>query len=223
MLPTAVFIILGLLQMGLMQQGRLFADYAAYRGARAVSLEMGDCQAVMRDEIAALTPTLGRSDNLENWKQTFQRSQANQRGLRPLVINFWDIDNPPPPRQRSFDTPVTAEDQVSHVHLRLYYLYELHIPFVNWIIGRYYLAQYYVGARLPTHAADPIHPITEAEEPPTRTIGDAEARFVEDWVESNFHAGRYVVPLYASWSLRMFSRPNPKAGWSRADAAHPCR
>jgi len=193
--------------MGMMQQARLFADYAAYRGARAASLEMGECQPIINAELAALTPMLGRADTAANWKRTYEKAQAQQGGVLPHVINFWDID--PMPSSRSFDEPVTREADVSHVHLRMYYFYELSIPFVNWVIGRMYLAQY-TGSASIAGKVDPLHPTSKATDLlPTVGARTGEAGEVERWAESYFGKTQYVVPLYASWSMRMFSRPSP--------------
>lgn len=215
-LPLAVFIILGLLQMGMIQQARLFADYAAYRGARAASLEMGDCHAVIRSELAALTPMLGRSDDLRTWKATFQRAVNRQPGPPqdpgalansrpdPYVINFWEIEHPNWLDSHPIDEPVSREGDIAHIHLRLFFLYELKIPFVNWVLGRMYLAQFGFGGY--GGKVDPLHPTTLAQDPARLAnweyaqVGAAVREY------SRLDPPRYVVPLYASWSMRMFSR-----------------
>ena len=204
--PAALFVLLGLLQMGMIQQARLFADYAAYRGARTASLEMANCDAVVTSELAALTPMLGRSDSRDKWISTFRTSVGQQRGQRPVVVSFWDIDAPLPGKQ-SFDTQVTNEADVSHVALRMYFYYPLRIPFANWVISKWYLAQYGF-ARVPNET-DALHPVTNHEDlPPTKSLS-AEGAWVHSWTLDYQSKGIYVVPLYASWTMPMFSPVNP--------------
>lgn len=223
-LPVSTFILLGLLQMGMMQQARLFADYAAFRGARAASLQMGSCDAVLRAELAALTPSLGRSDNLATWTSTFEKAKAQQGSDVPVVINFWDID--PVPAGRTLDQPVTRERDVSHIHLRVYYYYEMNIPFVNWLLAHLYWAQFSLDHEYsdsdPYSGVDPLHPTTRARRPDGRALSGTEsAAVVRYWTQAYARRNRYVVPLYASWSMRMFSRPAPAV--EVVDGSNPCR
>ena len=203
--PAALFVLLGLLQMGMMQQARLFADYAAYRGARSASLEMASCDAVVTSELAALTPMLGRSDDTQKWISTFKTAVAQQKNQLPVVVSFWRIDNPLN-RTQTFDEPVTNETDVSHVELRMYFYYPLRIPFANWVISKWYLAQYFAFARTPNEA-DPLHPVTNHEALPQQHNLTGEAAWVQRWTLSYLSKGIYVVPLYASWTMPMFSRP----------------
>ncbi|HLM44600.1 MAG TPA: TadE family protein, partial [Myxococcaceae bacterium] len=52
-LPLTVFLMLGTLQLFLMLQGRIMAEYAAFRAVRAGSVRHGDCQAMTHAAILA--------------------------------------------------------------------------------------------------------------------------------------------------------------------------
>src|SRR5688500_7914706 len=56
-LPLFMFMILGVLQLFLMLQGRVMAEYAVYRAVRAGSVNHGDCEAMKHAAILSLTPT----------------------------------------------------------------------------------------------------------------------------------------------------------------------
>ena len=55
-MPLFVFIILGLLQLGLMHQAHLMAKYASYKAVRAGSLNRGDKEVMRRAALAVLLP-----------------------------------------------------------------------------------------------------------------------------------------------------------------------
>ena len=55
-MPLFVFIILGLLQLGLMHQAHLMAKYASYKAVRAGSLNRGDKAVMRRAALAVLLP-----------------------------------------------------------------------------------------------------------------------------------------------------------------------
>jgi len=57
-LPLMVFMILGTLQLFLMLQARILAQYAAARAGRAGSLNYGGCEAMTQAAIAALLPAV---------------------------------------------------------------------------------------------------------------------------------------------------------------------
>src|SRR5690348_1196855 len=56
-LPLMVFLFLGILQLFLMLQARIMAEYAAFRATRAGSVRHGSCEAMTDAAILALLPT----------------------------------------------------------------------------------------------------------------------------------------------------------------------
>lgn len=59
-LPVFVFLLLGILQLGLMHHGRLMAKYAAYKAARTGSVHRVQHDKMVNAALAALTPVQGR-------------------------------------------------------------------------------------------------------------------------------------------------------------------
>ncbi|MBN8471813.1 pilus assembly protein [Corallococcus exiguus] len=58
-IPVMVFLILGILQLGMLHHARLMTEYAAYRAARAGIVNSGDCEIMKKAAYAAVLPTLG--------------------------------------------------------------------------------------------------------------------------------------------------------------------
>jgi hypothetical protein len=60
-MPMFVFLILGLLQLGLMHHARVMTKYAAYKAVRAGSLQRGEKDKMTKAALAVLLPVLGRN------------------------------------------------------------------------------------------------------------------------------------------------------------------
>ena len=201
-LPLSLFVILGTLQVAMMQQARMLADYAAYKGARAASVGRLECEGINKAEIAALVPTLGRADSADTWVSTYNRFSNNRRNGLPVVFNDFKVTGGGSP---SFDTPLTGNQAPAKLHLQVHYFYEMNIPFANWLIARYFLAER--GLESWANMADPINPVARTETPPHRS-SSADAVIAQQY----FSQGHFVVPLRASWSFRMFSAAAKKSG-----------
>lgn len=63
-MPVFVFLILGLLQMGLLHHARVMTKYAAYKAARAGSLRQGNADDMKRAALAVMLPVLGRNSSV---------------------------------------------------------------------------------------------------------------------------------------------------------------
>ncbi|HSI05199.1 MAG: TadE/TadG family type IV pilus assembly protein [Myxococcota bacterium] len=76
-LPIAIFVVLGALQIMLVQHGRAIAEYAAYCAARAGIVHDAD-HAVMRNAaLVAALPLYGRTDTLATFRDTWALARTN--------------------------------------------------------------------------------------------------------------------------------------------------
>lgn len=57
--PMMVFLMLGIIQLGMMQQARIMTEYAAYRAVRSGIVNHGSCKLMRQAAIVAVLPTLG--------------------------------------------------------------------------------------------------------------------------------------------------------------------
>jgi hypothetical protein len=157
-LPLVVFLMLGTLQLFLMLQGRILAQYAVGRAARAGSLNHGRCNAMNEAAVAALLPsfhsflTPGGSAGAK-YLAAFKARQDNHfdaaldRGHdREIVWIDRSYANLPADTEEDFDLLYSATDNRTQepllLELHLVYWYPLRIPFANWVMSRMALAHY---------------------------------------------------------------------------------
>lgn len=101
-LPLTVFMILGLLQLGLLQQGRAMAKYGAYKAARAGALHSAKMKVMENAALAVLLPVIGykvnggevynRTRNSSDIKSAWNRMRNNEHsdgdGLKVVNIRI---------------------------------------------------------------------------------------------------------------------------------------
>lgn len=83
-MPLAVFMTLGIIQLTLIQHAKLMTEYAAYQAARAGIVWNGNNERMHDAAIIALLPTLGRTDDIGNLAKTFAIHQIYDSAMRTL-------------------------------------------------------------------------------------------------------------------------------------------
>jgi hypothetical protein len=195
-LPSFLLLLLGAIQLTILQQARLAAEYAAFAAARAGIVMNGD-PARMREAAAiAVLPAFGRSDGVAAIAKSLARFKAEEAALAPLGLELLRIDLHAPVaadfarfgqhlkgQELDFDDVRPAAAEATLLSLELHYLCELRVPFANGILQRIWLLTR--GTR-------------ERAAPALR----AAAR-----------AGRFYLPVRAFYTMRMQS--NPYLRWAR--------
>jgi len=218
-LPLTVFLMLGTLQLFLMLQGRIMAEYAAFRAVRAGSVRHGDCQAMTHAAILALLPTfhsylggtssgtpgqkLGRAFGA--YKDNDYRATGSSRNPSTPSEGaiVWIVrDSPlrtevPSPEDRNFDQPDSPNRRLE---ARLIYWYPLNIPFADWVISRMLVARL---GWLSYEAQNPLM-LTERARWQQTAVSTLETEIREEMIRrlNNRH---YAIPIHASASLRMMT------------------
>lgn len=119
-MPVFVFLVLGILQLSLMHQGRVMAKYAAYKATRAGALRGAQKRMMEQAALAVLLPVAGRdsergafypTNTAGNVRQAWNQLSRNQQE-GGLPIAEVTICNPtrnslPNPEQADFDDPHT--------------------------------------------------------------------------------------------------------------------
>ncbi|MET0404777.1 MAG: TadE family protein [Cystobacter sp.] len=213
-LPLTLFLMLGTLQLFLMLQGRILAEYAAFRAVRTGSVKHGDCQSMTHAAVLALMPSyhsfMGGPGNSPSQKlgNAFARYKDNLyqtsdgRGTPvegPLV---WILRDRPlaaavPGEDQNFDQSDGANVRLE---IRLVYWYPMKIPFADWVITRLTLARW--GLQEYT-AQDPLTPVKQANwraENPTSLEGAIRTELLR-----RASVRFYSMPIHASASLRMMT------------------
>ncbi|MCP3058874.1 pilus assembly protein [Myxococcus sp. K38C18041901] len=172
--PMMVFMVLGIIQLGMVHNARLMTEYGAYRAVRAGIVNHGDCTLMEKAALSALLPTLpplpgkdGRVDTLDAARKVHtnfvQRLFAANR-LLPFYLEaglpLFRVDVLNPSRGelsqlfttygvqgREIDYDDVRDDRVIEANLlsiRLTYFYELRIPFANMQLHAFYLGREYL-------------------------------------------------------------------------------
>ncbi|MDQ3267082.1 MAG: pilus assembly protein [Myxococcota bacterium] len=229
-LPLVVFLILGTLQLFMMLQGRIMAEYAAARAVRAGSINHGNCRPMMHAAIASLLPTFTQTNTPAKLAAAFGERKNNEFGSTTLsngtnlsgdpVVWIWRerpvIGDWAGPEDEDFDysfNPMTLE-------IRLVFWFPLRIPFADWVITRMLLAHY--GMQTYSGVINPLSPAQVANWPTsmgyTAEQGDLASyphvgqAIVAGQFEEYATGGKYLFPIHATSAMRMMT-PARTAAW----------
>lgn len=210
-LPLTLFLVLGSLQLFLMFQARVMAEYAAFRATRAGSVNHGDCEAMNHAALAALLPTLRPTTNPDELANAFGAVRDNRFGdgyttsvtgieneevvwifrERPLAGDIPNVED------RAFDARFSEPMQLQ---VRLVYWYPMRIPFADWVIYRAAAASMGVAR----YAAQ--NPLLLTEKADWRQeSSDTLTDEVLSRVRSNVSSRTYLFPIQASHTMRMMT------------------
>jgi len=167
-LPLVVFLLLGLLQMGLLQQARLFAEYAAYKAVRTGALRNLDVADMERAAVAAAMPVLsygrgggevlGKVSTGTDWVRKWTTGLLmTNRMMDAMGMKYAEVVICGPLRDQvpgtyaaegdgsvvPFDNPEVAgkTGKGTHIRAELTLNYRLVIPFADWVIHRAWLGK----------------------------------------------------------------------------------
>ncbi|WP_021781339.1 TadE/TadG family type IV pilus assembly protein [Myxococcus hansupus] len=224
-LPLVVFLVLGTLQLFLMLQARVLAQYAAFRATRAGSVAHGECERMTHAAILSLLPSFhsfigvstpriggehgGGAGAPERLARAFAQRRENryQAGLDGVHTGsiVWinrslaggGVDSP---QDREFDEP----GHLRRLEVRLIYWYPMRIPFANWVMSRMFLAQ--MGIQDYTAA----NPLMMAERQANWGPGEFSNPYelaADVRTELSTRVGRreYVFPIETSFTMRMLT------------------
>ena len=201
-LPLVVFLVLGTLQLFMMLNARIMTQYAVFRATRAGSVSQGNCDRMKDAAIAALLPTVARTDNPGTLGSAFKRFAANDYGSAGIG-NYtgkmiWLIrENPTTAGNDEVDfdqggNPVRLE-------MRLVYWYPMRIPFANWVMTKMFRAEFGIEDYVKSN------PLLEAEKNANWTTGK---NTMEGLIQGEYQsrsATQYIFPIATSYSMRMMT------------------
>lgn len=219
-IPMMLFTMLGIVQLTAVHHGRILAEYAAFKAARAGSVYRADCDRMLKAAQVALVPSImepadtyhGEARRLRtssNLQQVFMRSASyamTNRTLKgtPMVWLEYKLEN----TGRDFDKQLEGGEEPMRLRVKLAYFYGMRIPFANWIMARYWLATQTGLAWGMADGSDSTMMMQHANRPMPSGGVDSElvnrarmAMLMKD----------YVSPIVATWSMRMMSDPTDDA------------
>ncbi|WP_224243837.1 TadE/TadG family type IV pilus assembly protein [Hyalangium gracile] len=224
-LPLTLFLILGTLQLFMMLQGRVMAEYAAFEAARAGSRHHGDCKHMAHAALAGLLPSIvpylgnGTPGSTPEeklamaWRQRVGSTENPDPRYLPGVDGthdgpvFWLVrEQPlsadvPHPEDFRFDAPF-QEGGGMRLEVRLIYWFPLKIPFADWVMSHMFLAS--LGLR-DFNGANPLMLARrqagwKAGKSP-RSLDDG----IREELVSRLAARQYVFPIQATHGMRMMT------------------
>jgi hypothetical protein len=216
-LPLVIFLILGTLQLFMMLQARIMAQYAVFRATRAGSISNGDCERMLHAAVGALLPTFTRTDSPEKLGEAFEdfgkknryhggkskfKGGSNGDEFKGDVV--WILRESP--------TGVTDADQETfdqgggpqRLEVKMVFWYPLRMPFVDWVMTKMFRARY---ALEDYHAANPLMLTVNDANWKSESV-DLDALIRKGYDErTGPGTSAYVFPIVATYSMRMMTPP----------------
>jgi len=233
-LPAMIFLVLGILQLTMIQHARIMTEYAAFCAARAGIVYNADPAAMQRAAEVALMPTMTRVDSLRtfttNGPQAIQR-EINQRATigtgMPFPVVAIDILSPKPSDfngsnaahldsvELDFDDIREHPVQANILQIKVRYYYKMLIPFANQMLQTIYFTQRgnawgrwsHTGLKQGVGQAVLTN---AAPHEAARIQYQAAQRAAEPQAANLVQAARknlYYFPIQATYSMRMQSNP----------------
>ena len=204
-LPLVVFLLLGTTQLFLLLQARVLAEYAVFRAVRVGSTNSAQCRPMMDAAVLALLPSFktylhGGNPSAELASAFLAHGVSNQwhynddfqtgGATRHLSGNILLME-------RTFSKTVNAADELDfdqpgppqRLTVRMVYWYPLRIPFANWVFSKMVLGY------------DAANPLLETQKAKWEKVN----LNYQSVVAARAAAGEYVLPVVATYSMRMMS------------------
>lgn len=229
-MPLALFLVLGITQLFMLMQGRLFAEHAAYMAARVGAVQRGNCEAMRHAAVLALLPnfqtflgggTSGGSDG-EKLVNAFRvHADGLYHGDAPSDLDYphtraivWlyrlspryaDINNLSADVEQDFDSPdnnAAQRDLYYTLRVRAVYWYPLRVPFANWVMAAMFRSYFAIQ---PHNGVNPLVPVRRSNwSSGPASLGAFAAEF-----NTRYQAKQYAFPVVGTASMRMMTPPWP--------------
>ncbi|NVI97755.1 pilus assembly protein [Myxococcus sp. AM009] len=225
-LPLVLFVILGSLQLFLLSQARLFAQYGVFQATRVGSLNHGACTPMTHAALLSVLPavhsflgdrTLPGVTPGEQLGEAFGRFRDNHYlGYRGPGWNsagaetealVWLVREQPVPTAAdvvAFDQPLPRPGRAEPLRLevRMIFWAPLRIPFADWVFSRI------AAARLGLDSftgQDPLM-LTRSAEWEAEGRPSLDARMASE-LRRRLARGHYMFPIEVSSTMRMMTPP----------------
>lgn len=214
-LPVVTFLLLGLIQLGLLHQARLVSKYAAYQAVRAGALNGMDMDTMEMAALAASLPILSfdksgaevllRTDTVPNYKKKWEKAGFGghpKNEMQDVNMKYVQVDICGPLDTEVSGHTYTAEDGKeyvpfddpdvagSNIHTKLRIQvtlnYRMIIPFADWVIYHMYRGWKFTKD---LHLGEGEKDATAANEYDSAAINDKV----------------YIIPIPAQYAMKLHS------------------
>ncbi|MCC6334739.1 MAG: pilus assembly protein [Myxococcales bacterium] len=226
-MPLFVFIILGLLQLGLMHQAKLMAKYAAFKAVRAGSINRGDKAAMTNAAISVLLPMISRDDEVGGVRNTgsaskftkafneVAKSANNKQGNNTPIVDVTICH----PRRNDADEKTDFDDprnntvtgarapwrpfEKTKLAIQVTFYYRMFIPFANAFV--WYAAYGQETAAQMDAMKYALRTKTKKKEASAARTDRDGGGWTLARLKSEADGGKYIMPIRASYAMRMMS------------------
>lgn len=211
-LPLVVFIILGTMQLFMMQHARILTQLAAYRATRVGSTNHGNCNRMIDAALVQVMPAIesfmGRATGSPGTKLAAAFGQRVNNHYSPLDrisdggnvlqysgqiiwINRAFVGGG---SQLNFDQP----GNLTRLESQVVFWFPLRIPFANWVMARMFAAHFQIAPYMATN------PLMATETAQWWGQDSLNARLGAE-LGQRIARNEYVFPIVASYSMRMMT------------------
>lgn len=224
-MPLFVFILLGMLQLSLMHQARLMTKYAAFKASRAGSIGNAKKSRMEQAALSVLLPFVSRQTEAggvlavyksdtgatfkANYTLAYQNQQQGQKvpAVEVMVCGPTKTILKTGADEYSFDDPTTSSGSDwepfdrTRLAIQVTFNYRMIIPFANMMLWHLTFGDDDAQTLWLTRTG------TKQLKVPAQIKADLQTKGLKTLAS----AGVYVLPIRASWSMRMQSDLFPNA------------
>ncbi len=223
-MPLTLFVVLGCLQLFMLMQAKVMAQYAIYQAARMGSVSNGRCDIMLHAAILSfspairslMSPSVGGSSAGDGLAKVFAEFKSNTYGTYGANGLAWGADTivwiaresprfPGTPlllARDQWDFPMAPGSNTVRLELRAIFWAPMRIPFADWVFSRMELA--HLGLQ-PYTSVNPLVP-TQTANWQQNTIGPwtLENPIALEY-QARLAAKHYVFPIQVTYTMRMMS------------------
>lgn len=223
-MPLFLFLALGLLQLGLIHQGRLLARYAAYKATRAGALHRAKKDVMTDAALGVLVPItsspqtqhIHKAASVGDYLSAWQAVKSNTQDGIPIVETT--ICNPLSSQlgpNNDFDDPRVASGPAgdwraflrTRLHVQVTFYYRLVIPFANGIL--FYATAGVEPQHQETFSTLRLRSQASNDAVKDRWSGAKRSRALNARLLGLAQQGKYFLPIRANYAMRLHSNVAP--------------
>lgn len=219
-MPLFLFVMLGILQLGLAHQARLLTRYAAYKATRAGALQRAKKDVMTQAALGVLVPItanpgtglMRKAGSAGSYQTSWQATKVNlQDGLpivetticNPLSSQLSPSDDFDDPRVASAADGSWQGFQKSRLHVQTTFYYRLVIPFVDGIL--FYAAAGVENEHQETFSTLRLRSPNSDDSKKDRWSTAKRARANNQKILGLAKEGKYYLPIRANYAMRLQS------------------
>jgi hypothetical protein len=219
-MPLVLFCVMGTLQLFLMFNARILTQLAAYKAARAGSMNHGNCDRMVDAALVQVMPAIesfmkppyGVGPNRPGAKlaAAYAKRRNNRYtdqltdGGKVLAVNgtvIWLVrDIGPRPVAGVEDDDFDMGLTVQRLEVRAIFWFPMRIPFANWVMAKMFL----VHENVASYAA--VNPLVAAQNARWQsTAAQALDTAIVTEMSGRMQRGEFVFPISATYTMRMMT------------------